>query len=396
MKFWKFALFGVTGDLAHRKILPAVSAFASKNINDVSIDLIGYSRSNPNTDTIESILNQSSVKEHHTFRSISYIQANYDDADAIESLITDKEEHHTLYIYLAVPPQVIIQFLQQAGDKIDDNTHIIIEKPFGTNSDEGDEIVHYLTQFDITSNVHFIDHYLFKSSVRFSETDKKNFKEVFSKKIKSIDIIAQEHIGVEDRKGYYNTTGAFKDMFIHLYSLLRISLELVDRNIDYYNILPEKITKGQYESYTDDIQDASPIDTYFKLSAKLRPASLKTVDRFKIDTTLESGKKLSEKSTQVTITFRDGSVLVWNINPEGKITYSNNESIVEITISNEGLTDHENMLSDLLEGTNEYFVSVEELLESWRVFDDSCLLSGCSKSPFIYKDGTYPPQKITS
>ena len=357
--------------------------------------MIGFSRSQPNEQKIAKIANDNSIKKENPFNNVEFIQSDYDDPDSIKSLIQSKKSHQQLYIYLAVPPQVILEFLKTAGEYINTNTHIIIEKPFGRSSEEAAYIIDLLTHHSLVDNVHFIDHYLFKSAVRFSNGDQRNFRNLFSKKIRSIDISAIEELGVEDRKSYYDKTGAFKDMFIHLYSLLTVSLELINRSIDCYNITPIKVIKGQYKSYLKDIaEQQSRTDTYFELQVKLRPNNIKTVDRFNILTKLESGKKLGRKTTTVTIRFRDDSLLSWNIAPKQKITYSFEDQIKEIYLSNADLEAHENMYQDLLDGNLESFVKVEELIESWQVFDDSCSLSGCSNNPFVYKDSHYPPKKI--
>lgn len=396
MKFWRFALFGITGDLATRKILPSLAQFASKNTNDVSIDLIGYSRSIPNTKNIEHILNSNSTKSTHALKTISYIQSEYDDVTAIKQLIAQTPTHQTLYIYLAVPPDIIIKFLTVASKFIDSHIHIIIEKPFGRNSQEAQAIAHIIKHYDIERNIHFIDHYLFKSTVRLSKLEQNNFKFLHTKQIRSIHIQALETLGVEDRKSYYADTGAFKDMFSHLYALTSAVCSLLGRSIDDYKAQPQSIIMGQYQSFLNDIHESSSTtDTYFTLTSHLKAHNgdiKETLDRFGITLVFESGKRLGTKKTHITVTFRDGSTLDWNIAPTSGLVYSDGTDLKEIHPRYTDLSDHENMFLDLLADSIDSFFTSKRMLNSWNIYNKSNKLEGFTHPPFVYIDNSYPPQ----
>jgi glucose-6-phosphate 1-dehydrogenase len=404
MQLWNFVLMGVTGDLAHRKILPALSAFASSNQNEVAINLIGYSRSEAKLDVITKVLDSSSARGRHTLRDIRLEQGDYNDATKLEQILFGSDDRRQVYVYLAVPPTVIIEFLaiadpiiakHKAQDPRAKIPQIIIEKPFGTDSSEAKQIVEMIMKCNVEGSVHFIDHYLFKSEVRLSEADQYNLKPLMTKPIDTIEIKAAESLGVEDRKGYYLETGAFKDMFVHLYSLLMTTTSLLRIPLTASDITPKKLTKGQYQSFGSDVKDPhAQTDTYFNLQATMHNTAALLEKHQKILLTMESGKKLAQKVTQISINFVDGSTLCWQIAPAYSITIKTEDQDLQLRTPTDSLGAHENMFRDLLNDNYDYFITTAKMMEGWEVFDAISQLKGFEKLDFRYQDGRYPVQEI--
>lgn len=385
MQHWKLLVLGITGDLAKLKVLPAISEFAEKKQAEVQIDLIGYSRSAPDTKQIERILNESHSHGKHVLSSISYFQGQYNDATFFDSLYNATTEDDKLIIYMAVPPSVFLEFLENSCPHNDKNIEIILEKPFGQDPEEAQKILKTIYSCKLTKKVHFFDHYLYKSEMQLSKAELSNLKflknqlaannqidlqnestkvELISatKSIVEIKIQALETLTVGKRGRYYDTIGAIKDMFPHLFSMLCLNLEIVDPNFNlnnFQNFDINTLSVGQYQGYIDDVENtASKTETYFRLEGE--------ISNFKI--VLESGKSLEKKLTQITTLFSDGSKLIWNVAPDKKLTYESDTENFSLGLDKQSFLDHTNMFENLLNGGENNFVTAGQVLTSWWMF----------------------------
>jgi glucose-6-phosphate 1-dehydrogenase len=234
-------IFGASGDLSRRKLIPALYGLAAQNCLARRFAIIGFART-PMADeafqktAVESVkkfadaatLREPECKEFAD--ALAYVSGDYHSPEAFEKLksrLEELDQAHKLngnrLFYVATPPEVyptIIEQLHKAGLAKNPNgkswTRIIIEKPFGRDLASARELNHkVLTAFD-ESQVYRIDHYLGKDTVqnlmvlRFGNGI---FEPLWNRNyVDSVQITAAETLGVEQRAAFYETAGATRDM----------------------------------------------------------------------------------------------------------------------------------------------------------------------------------------
>src|SRR6202041_3258706 len=231
---------GASGDLARRKLMPALYDLAFHSCLAPSFRLLGFARTKMSDDDFRKSAGEflpkgqeegsDDAKKSEFLKNLQYFSGNYDDAAAFQDLAKRLEEldkegglgGHRLF-YLATATEVythVIQQLKKAnltkskGDK--SWTRIIIEKPFGRDLASAKELNKTVLDSFEESQVYRIDHYLGKETVqnmlvfRFGNGI---FEPLWNRNyIDHIQITAAESLGVERRGGFYENTGALRDM----------------------------------------------------------------------------------------------------------------------------------------------------------------------------------------
>ena len=234
-------IFGASGDLSRRKLMPALYELAAQNCLAPRFAIIGFARTQMTDDKFQQTavdsLNQfadgASNREgrcEEFAKSLAYVSGEYDRPDAYERLKGRCKEldsalnlHGNKLFYLATPPDiypVVVEQLYNAGliGSPDDKswTRIIIEKPFGHDLASAKALNHaVLKRFD-ESQIYRIDHYLGKDTVqnllvlRFGNGI---FEPLWNRNyVDHVQITAAETLGVERRAAFYENTGATRDM----------------------------------------------------------------------------------------------------------------------------------------------------------------------------------------
>jgi glucose-6-phosphate 1-dehydrogenase len=390
MQTWKFLLYGITGDLSKKKILPALAQFAELNHEKVNIELIGYSRSMPDKDLVKQLLDSNTTTGSTVITNIQYLQGDYADSKVFFDFIGGLKENERLVTYLAIPPELFLSILKNSCPFSTREIDLIIEKPFGRDLNEAQQMLKVMEACDLHQRIHFSDHYLFKTSTFVSKPEWSNFDEIKSKKIKKITLQALENIGVKDRGGYYDQIGALKDIFVHLFSLLNLSLQSFQIGTDniYNSFKVTGLELGQYKSYSEDVQiPNSQANTYFKVDSTLATSDSE------IEVVFESGKKLGLKKTAIVTEYEDGSKLNWDVAPENKIEAISDNSEKSIGLAKNNKQDHTNLFEMLLDRNMSRFVDSKDIVTSWEMFDK---ISEFKENQNIeikkYTDDTYPPE----
>ena len=234
-------LFGASGDLARRKIFPALFDLATHNCLAPSFRLIGFARSPMSDDAFRESSSEFLPKpgtdsaSKDSFRRefvqhLRYVTGQYDDPASYKNLAARLEELDregqlagNRLFYLSVPPEIYAPVIEQLGKaglaKPRDEkswTRIIIEKPFGRDAKSARELNQRARNVFEESQIYRIDHYLGKETVqnllafRFSNGI---FEPIWNRNyVEHVQITAAETLGVERRAAFYETAGALRDM----------------------------------------------------------------------------------------------------------------------------------------------------------------------------------------
>ena len=252
-------IFGASGDLTQRKLIPSLYNLFFQGLLPQNFSILGISRTNLNDaefqEKMKSELREEDQEKVSTFLSnLKYLSINTKEASEyvrVKDKINEIDISKNCIFYLSTPPamySIIPKYLAEQGlhDESNGWKRIIIEKPFGTDLTSAQELNQELLRDYKESQIYRIDHYLGKETVqnilvfRFSNMI---FEPLWdSNHIDNIQITGAESIGIEKRGGYYDKSGAIKDMIQnHLLQVLGIVAMEPPVNIDAVSIRNETI-----------------------------------------------------------------------------------------------------------------------------------------------------------
>jgi glucose-6-phosphate 1-dehydrogenase len=323
-------LFGATGDLARRKLLPGLFRLAQAGLLPERYRIIATSRRNL-TDRWLRDLAKDAVKESgglaseaswRTFASNLSFAPQETLGDAVAAAETEFGHSARRLFYLSVPPEAfggIVSMLGTSG--LAENARVVLEKPFGTDLASAralNETVH--AAFD-ESRIFRIDHFLGKETVqnilafRFANGI---VEPIWNRDhIAHVQIDVPETLSIGTRAAFYEQTGAYRDMIVtHLLQVLGfVAMEpptsfsakaLLDETAKVAESLrpigPEDVVYGQYAGYRDEDGVAADSQTETFVAARV------AVDNWRwagVPFYLRTGKRMAEKRQVVTIAFRD-------------------------------------------------------------------------------------------
>jgi glucose-6-phosphate 1-dehydrogenase len=358
-------MFGASGDLARRKLMPALYDLAFHACLAPRFRLLGFARTKMSDEEFRKSAGEAlpkgqeegadEAKKSEFLKNLQYFSGNYDDPDAFQKLSKRLDELDgegqlggNRLFYLATPPEVyphVIQQLKKANLTKSKNekswTRIIIEKPFGRDLASAKELnAKVLESFD-ESQVYRIDHYLGKETVqnmlvfRFGNGI---FEPLWNRNyVDSVQITAAESLGVERRAAFYETAGAMRDMIqSHVLQLTSLVAMEAPARFDATSVRNEKIkvlqsmrpftsesvwksvVRGQYGPGQ---VDGKPVPGY-RQEPGVKPdsatdtfAALKLhVDNWRwsgVPFYLRSGKRLAHPHTEVAILFKRAPHMVF-------------------------------------------------------------------------------------
>jgi glucose-6-phosphate 1-dehydrogenase len=353
-------IFGASGDLTGRKILPALARLADRGVLDDGFTVVGVARTEWSDEEFRTHVAESTPDAGPKWRALTerfkYVTGEYDHPDTFDQLKThldeadniDGTDGNRLY-YLATIPSVfglVAQALAIHGcsgpGKGGTFARVVVEKPFGRDLDSALELNKQMqTAFEETQ-IYRIDHYMGKETVqnvlalRFANAI---FEPIWNRRyIEQVQVTVAESLGVEHRGGFYETAGALRDIVQnHVMQVLALTLMESPTSTDADRVRDEKVkllraiyvptpdeavdksVRGQYSAGTidgvdvpgyrqeDDVAPDSQTETY--LALRLR------VDNWRwagVPIYVRTGKRLPARVTEVALTFRQVPYLLFD------------------------------------------------------------------------------------
>ncbi|MBR1230590.1 glucose-6-phosphate dehydrogenase [Bradyrhizobium sp. AUGA SZCCT0182] len=367
-----FVIFGVTGDLAHRLVIPALYNLAAADLLPEKFCVVGIARKGMTSDQLRDSL----MKGLHQFATrqvdeeiamrllacVTCIEADPRDpasfdamSEQLDKLEAARNTQGNRLFYLATPPSAFLPIsreLGRTGMLVENGTwrRLVVEKPFGTDLASARELNNELLKLVEEHQIYRIDHYLGKETVqnilvlRFANG---MFEPIWNRNhIDHIQITVDERLGVGHRGSFYDATGALRDMVPnHLFQLLSLVAMEPPSKFDAHSVRSEKAdvlaaiqtqseqealhnsVRGQYragmvgdteiEDYrrTADVKPASTTETYAALKL--------TIDNWRwagVPFYLRTGKALGIKRTEIAIKFKQAPFAMFRDTPVDRLS----------------------------------------------------------------------------
>jgi glucose-6-phosphate 1-dehydrogenase len=363
-------IFGITGDLSGRKLLPALSHIITDNPGR-ELSILGVSRREADIKqlVLTSTGNQS-VADCTQLYTMDLAEAG--DYVGLKEAIKAYEADQTL-MYLAVPPGAaaqIVDLLGAAGINSPD-VHLLFEKPFGYDLESARDFLQRTARYFTEQQIFRIDHYMAKEVsaelIRLRRSAENHHHSWGNTSIKAVEIVASESIGIEGRASFYEQTGALRDFVQgHLMQLLslvvmKVPTDFSDNQLPGMRLAalrsinaatPGAGIRAQYEGYQEEAQNlGSQTETFVSITLTSGDENWQGVPL-----RLTTGKALDEKRSFITIHYKDGT----------------NDVFEEGTVVSEGyrkLDAYERVILEAVAGRKALFTSGEEVIRSWEVLN---------------------------